>query len=517
MPTPIIGIDLGTTYTAIATINLAGSPELIENSEGEKFTASAILFEADGPAPVGQIAINSFKPEHLEQWFKKKMGDVNWKTRDHFGQTFTALDLSGFVIKKVVNDANVTNGPISKAVITVPAYFKEIQRKATMDAAALAGIEVLGLVNEPTAAALAFANTGNIKGKCLVYDLGGGTFDVSVVDIASPESVTVISSEGDNNLGGHNFDKDIAKLADKEFIDKVGHSMLSDDASLADRHEILLAAEKIKRSLSIMQESQSAISSSSGRIVFTLTRNRFGEAIRPRIRQTELLVDKVLDNCSLTTSDIDHVLLVGGSTRIPLVQTMLERRFGKPPVRIINPDESVAMGAAIKAAQLLVQSGEIKMPDVVQERFEKASFREVTNASYGTFARQSMFGADMLRNTIIIKKDTPIPCENSEFFQTRVDNQTEVDVSVTQGEQLDPRFVETLWEGGMELPPNRPAGQPLKVTYKYDANQRMSCITLDVASGKEHLSNLNFNDGQSDSVNSVPQIDPDLFDDLVIE
>ena len=513
MTTPIIGIDLGTTYTAIATINLAGNPELIENKEGDKFTASAIVLEADPPHLIGQIAINSFKPEHLEQWFKKQMGDVNWKSRTHFGQAYSALDLSAMVIKKVVKDANVTNGPISKAVITVPAYFKEVQRKATMDAAALAGLEVLGLINEPTAAALAFANTGNIRGKCLVYDFGGGTFDVSVVDIASPENVTVKSSEGANNLGGHNLDEDIAKLADKEYMDAFGQSMLCDTGSLADRHEIILAAEKIKRSLSTMREIESPITGSAGRITFILTREQFEETIRPRIRQTELLIDKVLANCSLTTSDIDHVLLVGGSTRIPLVQTMLEQKFGKAPIRIINPDESVAMGAAIKAAQLMVQSGDITMPGATQERFERASFTDVTNASYGTFAVRGEFGTKILRNKIIIKKDTPIPCENSEFFVTPHDNQTRVDVSVTQGEQEDPRFVEQLIEQFMELPPNRPAGQQLKVTYKYDASQRMSCITLDVASGRTVEHNLDL----SSSGNAIPQIDAELFNDLVIE
>lgn len=515
MSTPIIGIDLGTTYTAIATVNLAGKPELIENKDGEKLTASAILFEPNNATTVGQVAINANDPEHLERWFKNKMGDVNWKSRTHFGQTYTALDLSAMLIKKVVEDANLTNGPISKAVITVPAYFNELQRKATMDAAALAGLEVLGLINEPTAAALAFANTGDIRGKCLIYDFGGGTFDVSVVDIVNPENVTVISSEGNNNLGGHNLDEDIAKLVDKEFMDANGQSMQNDTASLTDQHSLIQASEKIKRELSSREISKNApINSISGKVLaFTLTRDHFEEAVRSRIRQTELLVDQVLANSSLTTSDIEHVLLVGGSTRIPLVQNILEQKFGKPPVRIINPDESVAMGAAIKAAQLLVQSGEITMPGSAQERFEQASFADVCSSSYGTLALQDEFGTEQLRNTIIIPKNTPLPAEKSESFYTMADNQTSVDIRVTQGEDLDPRFVTTVWRGKFDLPANRPQGQEIKVTYKYDINQRMSCTFLDVASGRTHEENLK----SSETGNSIQQIDAELFDGLVIE
>lgn len=514
MSTPIIGIDLGTTYTAIATVNLAGKPELIENSDGEKLTASAILFEST-VTTVGQVAINANDPDHLERWFKKQMGDVNWKSRSHFGQTYTALDLSAMLIKKVVNDANLTNGPISKAVITVPAYFNELQRKATMDAAVLAGLEVLGLINEPTAAALAFANTGDIRGKCLVYDFGGGTFDVSVVDIENAENITVITSEGNNNLGGHNIDQDIAGLIDKEFINTNGQSMLNDTASIVDRHLIMDAAEHIKRVLSSRDQIQNhPMSNSSGQfLAFSLARDRFEEAIKPRIRQTELLVDTVLENSSLTVSDIDHVLLVGGSTRIPMVQNMLERKFGKAPVRTVNPDESVSMGAAIKAAQLLVQSGEITMPGAVQDRFEQTSITDCANASYGTLALEDQFGTEQLRNTIIIPKNTPLPAEKSEPFYTVADNQTVVDCRVTQGEEADPRFVNTLWRGKFDLPANRPQGQEIKITYKYDTNQRMNCTFLDVASGKEKTTDLDL----SDTGNSIQQIDPDLFDDLVIE
>ena len=511
MPEPILGIDLGTTYSAIATINVAGGAELIENIDGHKSTASAVLFEPDNVTIIGQSAIDDCDPDHLERWFKREMGDPNFSV-EHFGSTYSAVDLSGMVLKKVISDASVRCGPIRKAVITVPAYFEEIPRKATMDAAALAGIEVLALINEPTAAALAYAQKANITGRCLIYDFGGGTFDTSVVDITSPTSINVLTSRGDNNLGGFNLDEDLAALIDSQFVTTYNVSALNEKKS---RHLLFERAQNIKRRLSSRSQiNNELINNSMGQsISFSITRGHFEQIIQPRIRQTEMLVDNALFKLGLKPADIDHVLLVGGSTRIPAVQKMLERKFSKPPIRSLNPDEAVAMGAAIKAAQLLAQFDDIAVTAEVRQQFANAQFTDVTNSSYGTFAVMAEFGTSQLRNSIILERNTPLPCERTESYFTQSDNQTAVDISITQGEDKDPRFVSVIFEGQMELPPGRPAGQEIRITYRYDENQRMFAHVIDVTSGIEKNVSLEIGGGS----NTVPSIEASIFNDLVIE
>ena len=517
--TPIIGIDLGTTYSALATINVAGKPEMVENSEGDKSTTSAVLFDSETEITVGQHAVDAGEPEHLERWFKQKMGDSDWVTNPHFGKTYSAADLSSMVLKKVVQDAAHTLGPIKKAVITVPAYFDEIRRKATMDSANQAGLEVLSIINEPTAAALAYATTGKVTGRVLIFDLGGGTFDVSLVDIQGEEHVEVLTSEGDNELGGHIIDETLAKDFAQQFKAEHGETLLLKDGkarrTTPDGHNLVQAAEKIKRLLSSRDRVVNhPITSSSGKMIqVSLTRQEFNNKIAKFIKQTELLVDAVLKTKEVAPADVDHVLLVGGSTRIPLVQETLEKKFNKPAERSINPDEAVALGAAIKAAQELVKLGEADLPEPVAVRLQHSTFTDVANASYGTLAMFQEYGTEQLRNDIIIPKNTPIPCEFTKHYYTIDNGQTFIDVSVTQGEDRDPNFVNVIREDKMELPPGRPPGCQLDFTYRYDMNQRMRCTVFDCQSGITKSFDLDLGGG---GPSQGPQLGGDDFDDLII-
>ena len=483
-------------------------------TEGSKFTSSAVLFDPNN-ITVGEQAIRANEPDRLERWFKKQMGEVQWRSKEHFGKSYSAVDLSGFVLKKLKQDAQLITTPITKAVITVPSYFEEQQRQATIDAANLAGLEVLSLINEPTAAALAYARNSNIRGRCLVYDFGGGTFDVSVVDINDMENIQVISSEGDNNLGGYNIDQDLAKLIDKEFLNAHGVSMLSSEASVPDRHSVSFASEQIKRQLSSREsvKNHPVVNLAGQSIIFSINRSTFNEVIRSRIRQTELLIETVLSDNGLKPADIQHVLLVGGSSRIPAVQSMLKRIFPSDPIRSINPDEAVAMGAAIAAAQVLARDGDISLPPEIANSLERTEIKDVSNSDYGTLALATHLGTDQLRNFIILPKNTPIPCTKTSTYYTEADNQTSVNIRITQGSEEDPRFVNTLFEELMELPPNRPSGQELLFTYHYDRNQMLHATVVDVASGRDLKASLSV----AASAETVPHIAPSIFDDLIID
>lgn len=520
MTTPIIGIDLGTTYSAISTINVAGKPEIIANADYERTTASAILFESKTKTTVGQKAIDANEPNHLARWFKREMGNSNYK-KHFFGQDYSAVDLSAMVLAKVVQDAEVSAGKIDRAVITVPAYFDEIRRKATMDAAELAGIEVLRIINEPTAAALAYATSGKIRGRVLVYDFGGGTFDASVVDIHDEYNVQALATEGDEHLGGVDLDRALAVHLNEQFQAKHGISLvtttLSNHTLTPDEHALLGAAEQIKRTLSGREHvlNHPIISSTGVNETMSVTREEFNSLISRYINQTELCVDIVLEEAQTTPDEIDATLLVGGSARIPAVQEMLEKKFKQLPEKFIPPDEAVTLGAAIQASQILAAEGSTSLPAPIEEALAQSSFKDVTSKGYGTFAVASNHGVDRKRNFILIPKNSPIPCKKSESFATLSDGQTFVDCSITTGDETDPEFVETIWEGMLELPAGRPAGCEILAVYRYDENQRMSATFTDVASGRTKNVDLDMQDHNNPDV--VPSIADSIFNDLVIE
>ena len=516
---PAIGIDLGTTFSAVAHLNPSGKAEIVPNSHGERVTASAVYFQSSGPVLVGAHAAAAAQgfPDRVVQWVKREMGDPAWAFRVD-GSSYDAPTISAMILRKVKQDSEVVLGGYRHAVITVPAYFDEVRRKATMDAGKLAGIEVLAIINEPTAAALAYSASGQVRGRVLVYDFGGGTFDVSIVDIESEQSVKVVTSVGDHRLGGHDLDEALASHLDELFQREHGTPLIEDPAS---RAQALAKAETAKRTLSAMPvASPIELLRGTHAMSASLDRKTFEELTREYLVRTELLVEEALDEASSRPADIDAVLLVGGSTRVPAVRQLLERMFGKAPLRGINPDEAVALGAAIHAGKLLTERGLSDLPKDSREALKRMRLQDVTSHPYGTLSIDSAFGVETLRNTVMIPKNSPIPASQRKSFYTIHDNQAELRCTITQGEDPDPDFVNLIAEQVMNLPPNRPAGREVAVTFSYDANQRMSCDFLDVESGRSEHFDLDMARFEKDKLgaNSLETSFDDIdFDDLNIE
>jgi len=504
-----IGIDLGTTYSALATLNSSGKPEIVPNLDGERVTASAVYFQEEGPILVGQLAVDAAAgdPNRVIQHVKRRMGEPEWRIEQD-GKSYSAVDISAMILKKVKKDSESTLGQIEHAVITVPAYFDEYRRKATMDAAEKAGLKVLRIINEPTAAALTYAKTGQCKGKVLIYDLGGGTFDVSIVDIKSPQEITVIASEGDHDLGGVNFDEALAEHLNELFQKEKGTYLKTEEDSTPFRR-VQAEAERAKRKLSkIDQVSPIPLNFGEHWMNASIKRTDFERLISEYITKTEMLIADALFEANLKENDIDHVLLVGGSTRIPAIKGMLHKKFGKVPLSQVNPDEAVALGAAIQAGMLMPGAA----PDL-----RNTLLQDVTNHSFGTISLGDHYGAKTLRNSIIIPKNTAIPKSITESFYTISHGQTQVDCQITQGEGEDPKFVNIIADGLLDLPPNRPADLELKVTYSYDANGRMSCEFLDVESGNRKKFDLDTASRAMKSGDQHDDIDEAAFNDLKIE
>lgn len=518
MSIPAIGIDLGTTFSSVAVVNAAGRPEIVaSSSDGERSTASAIWFnEDDGVVMVGKEAVEAAGgyPDRVVQWIKRHMGDPEWKFEVD-GQAYTAVDLSALILKKIVQDAEKTIGPIKKVVVTVPAYFDEVRRRATKDAAEAAGLEVMRIINEPTAAALAFAATGDVKGRCLVFDFGGGTFDVSIVDIESSDNISVVAIDGDHRLGGDDIDRKLTQYVSDLFEKEYEIPLINEDVSVgyatkAEAEKIKIALSKISKKPGMFQRDGKVLSDS------IIERSTFEKEILPEfMSRIEMLVDNCLSDADLTTKDIEHVLLAGGSTRIPAITAFLKMKFSKDPIVNVHPDEAVALGAALQAGMLLTASGESDLPVRVQEEFSKKSIRDVTAHSYGTIVLDET--VNKLVNQILIKKNTPIPVEISEQFYTIHKGQTIIECTITQGEDSDPEFVTMIDKDRMDLPPNRDRNQEIAVTYRYDADGIMSCEFSDVTSKTSKKFQLNFkNEGSQDAAKRV-SFDEEGLADLVIE
>jgi molecular chaperone DnaK len=510
-----IGIDLGTTFSVLAVINPSGRPEIIPNREGERLTASAVFFQDEGSVLVGDNARAAAlgDPNRVVTEVKRYMGSPDHRF-ERGGRSYTPVDISAIILKRIRDDGERVLGPLKHVVITVPAYFDEIRRKATMDAARTAGFDVLRIINEPTAAALAYAADGRVRGKVLVYDFGGGTFDVSVVEIASPTDVRVLASEGDHQLGGKDLDRALAKHLSALFRQQHGIALEGDPrGELATLEE----AERAKKRLSSLTTVSGISLIHQGKsMTATVERKKYEALVDEYIVRTAMLVDDALKAAGLTASGIDTVLLVGGSSRTPAVQAMLQRKFGKAPQMGINPDEAVALGAAIQAGVLMQQSGLIALPGAAGEALRRTNIQDVSPHSYGTIAIGDAYGRAALRNSIIIPKNTPLPCSKSEKFYTVVEGQTSISCKVTQGEDEDPEFVKVVYEADLALPPNRPANREVRVTFAYDVNGRMACEFLDVESTRTSKVSLDVATENSSTAEGSDFDDLDL-DKLVIE
>jgi molecular chaperone DnaK len=486
-----VGIDLGTTFSAVATLDETGRPVIVHNQEGANITPSVVSFLGPNQVEVGESArrVLGQDPNTLGR-FKRSMGTSKTFLVEDVEHTATAL--SALVLKKLNEDTIASIQSIEEAVVTIPANFANEAREETMEAAKLAGLNVKYIINEPTAAALyyAFKKGEELLGNYAVYDLGGGTFDISIIHVAN-QDVEVLSTNGVSKLGGDDFDEALRNLICKRFKEKTGKNLSKEDFTKNQ-------AEEEKKALSKRDRSIVNVSCPSGRANIKITRNEFEESISSLIAQTEMLCESAMDEAEVSPSDLQGVFLVGGSTRIPCVRESILRIFKKEPISTANVDEVVALGAALYAAY---KSDRAKLTPIQKSSVGKIKVSEITSKCFGVIsvAVDEARETNKLSNSVLIIKGNKIPTSVTESFFTRYDDQVCVECQVTESSapESDPRFVKIIWNGELELPEGRSSGQKIEVTFSYDENQIMQCSFLDVESGRKKDVNLNMAAGSS--------------------
>ena len=479
----IIGIDLGTTNSCVAVME-GGKPVVIANTEGARTTPSVVAFTKTGERLVGEPAKRQAvtNAEKTISSIKREMGTDYKKEID--GKKYSPQEISAMILQKLKADAEGYLGEkVSEAVITVPAYFNDAQRQATKDAGKIAGLEVKRIINEPTAAALAYGLDNEKEQKIMVYDLGGGTFDVSIIEIGDGV-IEVLSTSGNNRLGGDDFDQKITDWMLDEFKKAEGVDLSTDKMALQRLKE---AAEKAKKELSSATTTNinlpfiTATAEGPKHFDMNLSRAKFDELTHDLVEKTAEPVQNALRDAGLTAADLGQVLLVGGSTRIPAVQDKVQQLTGKEPSKSLNPDECVALGASIQGGKLAgdAGAGEILLLDVTPL----------------SLSIETMGGIA----TKLIERNTTIPTKKSQTFTTAADNQTAVDINVVQGERQFARDNKSLGQFRLDgIPPARRGVPQIEVTFDIDANGIVNVSAKDLGTGKEQHITITAGSNMSD-------------------
>ena len=479
----IIGIDLGTTNSCVAVME-GGEPTVIANAEGFRTTPSVVAFKKDGQRLVGDNAKRQAvtNAEGTVSSIKRHMGTDYKVTID--GKSYTPQAISAMILQKLKADAEAYLGEkVTEAVITVPAYFNDAQRQATKDAGKIAGLDVKRIINEPTAAALAYGLDNENEQKIMVYDLGGGTFDVSVIEIGDGV-IEVLATSGDNRLGGDDFDKKIMDYMVADFKGKTGIDLSNDKMAM---ERVKAEAEDAKKKLSSATQVEISIpfitANEQGpqHLNMTLTKAKFDELTRDLVERTAVPVQNALKDAGITAAELSKVLLVGGSTRIPAVQDKVKQLTGHEPSKKMNPDECVALGASIQGGKLAgdAGAGEILLLDVTPL----------------SLSIETMGGIA----TRLIERNTTIPTKKSQIFSTSADNQTAVDINVVQGERQFARDNKSLGQFRLDgIPPARRGVPQIEVTFDIDANGIVNVSAKDLGTGKEQHITITAGSNMSD-------------------
>jgi molecular chaperone DnaK len=505
----VVGIDLGTTYSAIATLDDRGQPVTLPNRDGDMLTPSAVLIDSEGTAVVGQAALDVAleQPDRVATLIKRRMGQPKFD-RLVTGQEFRPETLSAIILRKLVQDAQLRIGPVRQAVITVPAYFDDTRRKATKDAGRIAGLEVIDILDEPTAAALAYSfqpphgSQGlaidqvlpNEERTVLVYDLGGGTFDVTLVRLSQRRFET-LAIEGDVRLGGKDWDDRIVEYVATQFQRQHGgEDPRSDPQSLT---VLQSAAERAKRTLSKLTKASITCSHGGKVMSVPLSRTEFEAQTRDLLTRTRFTTERVLRQAKLGWDKVDRLLLVGGSTHMPMTAQMLQQISSKQPDTSLAVSEVVARGAALHAGIVSTRAGEegLTLDADVREALGQVVEINVNSHALGI----EVWDQDKRINHVLIPKNTQLPTALSRVYGTKGDNQPRVHVKVLQGDAPQPEACILIGECWIEgLPPNLPKGAPIQVRYSCGSNGLIDVMALDMTSGKMARAELHRSSGLSE-------------------